>query len=436
MWRCDECHWREVFVDQNALDQHMADVHNIFWYCKHCSEKFRLRIKLDSHENQEHAECELCGIRCRDPVAVAEHVAENHPTCAHCPKMFGSRNALNHHMKIHVLAKSAPSRDTTLSVRSLVRSAVAAHQCEQCNAKFDAHQDLEKHIREGHQIRCMHCPSLSETIAAYEDHLRKEHNLRCSECSATFISTDQRLDHQWDQHHFTCIHCPDWFISSDLLKVHVANLHQYSCEISGCGAGIFVTSASLQNHKSQAHSIKCDICSTYFKTAKFYDKHMSETHSHKCDTATCASGTFTTLTALAEHNKLTHALPCEKCPKKLTTFTLYLEHMQDSHSHFCMQCPGATFDSAQALRNHYWASHRTTESRCFKCAERFSNDEKLYNHILHVHARDHNKQNIGDIIDFDLLSWVFSNLIEKVVYGIVCLREELVSGCKKGSKLP
>jgi len=402
MWYCKRCNYRQ-FNDADAYDHHVSAVHGEYYSCENCPEKFRTDSLYRSHRRAVHPLCEECRTRFKNNEALNQHIHNRHPKCPQCSKKFGDRNALRDHMahaKGHKKKASntkATSQALTIyqppapaQPQALVAYAPSSVHCDLCKTRFDTLASLDKHDKLCHEMECMYCRLSLKTFATYIDHTKKEHHFPCGDCPATFHSSNQKTDHQRTQHRFDCTHCQNWFTTPSLLNNHIATFHMLKCNIPGCDAGIFTNLIVLQQHKAQAHVIKCGHCAIICKTFELHEKHIAEAHALKCDITGCSSGVFNTATTLAEHKALTHQIKCSKCPKTSATHAAFEEHMQASHSFFCSECPGATFASEQEKRDHNWNSHRETGTRCYDCGLPCRTEKEIHDHILSKHASNKN----------------------------------------------
>lgn len=193
-YECIEC--KEAFCDENQLKVHMKQIHpklykvskkspiiihtaeNNYKFkevpithtaeqcyeCIKCKETFSDENQLNVHMKQIH---QISQVKKDSPVII--HMKNKNYKCADCKKSFYDESQLNVHRELHCGANP--------------------YKCSHCDETFYEESNLKTHIL-SHSgkitLKCTRCQALFLTFNQLEAHIKNTHPYKCSECNAIF----------------------------------------------------------------------------------------------------------------------------------------------------------------------------------------------------------------------------------------------------------
>ena len=117
----------------------------------------------------------MCGKMCKGTRGLSSHITACH-TCQYCSENFND-------LEVHV------------------RSVHEAEQCGECKRRFATPDDLQKHMKEEHLVKCDVCEEEFYSDTAMKEHRRKEHIMEhrlfeCKLCYNKFRLNKYLMKHQ------------------------------------------------------------------------------------------------------------------------------------------------------------------------------------------------------------------------------------------------
>lgn len=120
--------------------------------------------------------CTLCGKMCKGTRGLSSHITACH-TCQYCSENFND-------LEVHV------------------RSVHEAEQCGECKRRFATPDDLQKHMKEEHLVKCDVCEEEFYSDTAMKEHRRDEHEMEdCDMCEERFLKEDKLLESHLETEH-------------------------------------------------------------------------------------------------------------------------------------------------------------------------------------------------------------------------------------------
>ncbi|CAH2251346.1 jg5993 [Pararge aegeria aegeria] len=220
--------------------------------CAHCSKRFSLFSKLNSHMN--------------------EHYPNN--ICFHCGKSFTAAHRLKAHQLTH-------------------ESNEQAHKCTKCDEVFETRVLRNYHINTKHapanRYRCPYCNLSFKRYSDRSRHLKEFHNQNveypCHLCPAVFALSDQRTKHIRNVHikhkQFQCDCCPSKFVTAGQLKSHMikhTDLREFQCSV--CKKS-YARSRTLKEHMrihNNDRRFVCEYCNNAFIQKCSLKSHLKTHH--------------------------------------------------------------------------------------------------------------------------------------------------------------
>ncbi|XP_055334089.1 zinc finger protein 91-like [Paramacrobiotus metropolitanus] len=405
------------------MSQHLKQKHpenkNETYQCPQCSERFRLRRRLEQHMLQRHGQqvrfrkttCAQCGLRFSTDLLCRIHEyghggkeladdLRNQTTCVECVEAFDSFDALVKHAEIH-------GRQT--------------EECPVCKERFQA---LKEHIRRDHPgcqyrskktcgdgpYRCEECGKEFQSYIAFTRHANG-HRAKatrvartCSECGLRF-KTDiecrlHRIHHGINEESTKPIsdtrECPECHQNYENLDELVAHLSEHGRATEKCPVcGEWY--AALTVHLRRDHP---DYRRKYLRLSELDDgnDHPDEGYSHQTFTCPKCSIEFTSKSGLTAHISVCGSV------------ALVLQHK----------------DSEETPKKFH---PRTTPEAlvCTNCGLRFLTEELLHLH-KHIHTKDEISFSTRECPECRKLFAVADELVEHVAEHATVARKCLVCG--------
>ena len=338
--------------------------------CNFCEKTFATPQHLNYHMVHSHIyNCKVCGNNYSDENEFIKH-KETHLmyTCSVCQQKFDNQHRYATHCKSHFM------------------------KCTICNQAFPSNVDYMKHQEFSHGIISqMNKKRFKNQVNANSIVSNRGNSLKCGICAMKF-ETHYDLTKHADTHKFVCPHCQQSFQKSSYLSLHVQMTHKgqldyvqdmfnknSNAKCNLCGKA-FVSVERLNAHKMYAHdgirNFRCDLCEETFGSPSLLHGHKTSVHGKSFIHYTCkkCNKIFASVSALTLHGK-----SC-KMPSNLQSFK-------------CIFCKKATFNTAEAFKNHYDEFHKEDLAKkpppkMYKCdiCVSFTQFTKAYNLLLHYKA--------------------------------------------------
>ncbi|XP_034838279.1 zinc finger protein 140-like isoform X11 [Maniola hyperantus] len=265
---CTICH--DKMNDLNHLRDHLFDIHkqpitkemdigvtpfilrNNEMICAHCSQRFSLFSKLNSHMNEHYPNniCSHCGKAFTAAHRLKAHQLTHESSdqtykCAKCDEVFETRALRNYHMNI----KHGPAN---------------RYKCPYCNLSFKRYSDRSRHLKEFHnqnvEYPCHLCPAVFALSDQRTKHIRNVHikhkQFQCDRCPSKFVTAGQLKSHMIKHtglREFQCSVCKKSYARSRTLKEHMRihnNDRRFVCEFCN---NAFIQKCSLKSHLKTHH---------------------------------------------------------------------------------------------------------------------------------------------------------------------------------------
>ncbi|CAB3375634.1 Hypothetical predicted protein [Cloeon dipterum] len=320
----------------------------IAFQCRHCSELFKTHYDVAIHIKEAHKyKCTTCRYRGSTEADLEKHM-ENHPAqvekenlprCCICLRSCISREAYEHHLKLHI--GSLP------------------FECENCDLLFPDKQRLENHMKRhvdfprkqgGVYVRKALKPRVAhqKKTVQYKGH-------ECSICQQRFLRRDDMRNHKRRYHARAKV------IASSERVVRNSNLAKKKLNASR-----LLTAKRLRK-------FDCP-CGETFTQLEVLLRHRAESHpdwTHACQRC---ERIYKTPLQLASHIDRAHpgsAYECSECKEKLKTMVGMLNHKEK-------RCP---------LRKvQVNAPTSLGKLSCDICAKEFESKAEIEVHVmLHLH---------------------------------------------------
>jgi hypothetical protein len=376
---CDDC-----FIDNTALEQHRAAVHDTLT-CRYClGSKFKTQAQLESHLNRHHNySCEICGEFTRHRKKHDRHVKQHENDTDEALAAFRAKTRPH----------KCPCCESRYKENATLQSHIAtAHpwKCDTCNSYFDTQFAHDQHRSREHnsvKLPCEHCKSKLANAEALQEHMAAYHYHKCEKCAMVFSSATSLEQHYTQTHVIKCLKCGETFGDAESRRDHIWKTHAFRC----CDLA-FISGEILQAHKDLAHFSSCEACSRTFPSRAVFEVHCDEVHNHNCEDC---QDNFTSIAELETHRIAKHpvqqtnpltlprlsGLQCPKCLEELDSAQDLLDHDKKVHRHICEMCD-ATFESHPALKKHTSSAHVPT---CPSCSMQFPDARALISHYRDTH---------------------------------------------------
>lgn len=220
---CPHCDIK--LIGRKSLMQHMLKIHQIYFECFICEEKYKKAIELkqhmshhprtnavfkcsmcgkaccnektlELHQKRKHSKrilnCEYCEKTFEQKLPLKCHVEESHGhelkkyQCNQCPEYFSLEFFLNSHLQMHAMKPIVPQQ----------------HLCAECGKIFSNRTLLNSHVKTHTTDKlysCSKCPKkfkLKSTLRNHEFVHASERNFRCDLCDKTFLSRNGMAMHR------------------------------------------------------------------------------------------------------------------------------------------------------------------------------------------------------------------------------------------------
>lgn len=221
--------------------------------------------------------------------------------------------------------------------------------CRLCDSEFDSSSEMDKHMREHHNLKPKY---------------------KCDKCDRIFAKI-----------HAFIAHC----------DIH-ANDHNSNNES--------IENDNLDNKKSfsynKIYQISCNLCKQTFNSIETLEKHKERKHTGKEYECTICNKKFIK-ESLYKYHLLSHdpdkKYKCKYCPKQF----LQKHHLSDherTHTgerpYLCVVC-GQSYSLANALNDHLVSKHDIFPSVsyvCEECGQKFHKKHLLVRHVQQKHTSD------------------------------------------------
>ncbi|KAL5256210.1 hypothetical protein ACHWQZ_G011440 [Mnemiopsis leidyi] len=409
-YTCPVCD--DKFYDEVELQAHLYSHKSIF-PCELCREAFsehrNLELHLKAfHEQHRPHKCHMCTESFCTASELYKHISFKHDLdCTICNKPFSNAVALKLHIKEeHTFECCACAEQGTVKIFNSVESydihlshfhkGMEFYKCIKCNKRYISLPEFQNHVMEAHQAKPGDTTDNTEreTESAEEGHP----NENCRFCDATFVTPSYLLTHVKTSHKNTCVYCSA-VLSNEILEEHISNVHSRRCDI--CNV-VFREQYLILEHFSTVHPeftvTKCLFCDNKYITASELVDHCRKQHKKEikldinpdCGTSdneeansTCEScdARFSSVVDLQNHARQEHTTSCSVCKEELHSSRDLDLHIVSQHCVPCDDCD-SRFSSKLMLRNHITTKHPEKEIfHCRICLEHFSTKAELAKHF-------------------------------------------------------
>jgi len=243
-----ECFYcQKTICDQFAYGLHIRTHHSkeaIRCKYKHCFTFFKSECELKKHYEEKHPEkynCALCGYTTSKRNSFRVHWQSHHLPkefkCPHCPKLFGSKSILGHHVEIyHKPKKNCPHCKEFGT--NLNRHVVTA-KCPTCSKPFPCKKLFTDHKLKCKKVHeCLECGKQFKIAYFLKQHSKvsgtsgkKCKGWKCKFCEKCFADHKSLKSHQLSEHFeflkFKCNFCEEAFYCKETIRRHISLKHNF-----------------------------------------------------------------------------------------------------------------------------------------------------------------------------------------------------------------
>ena len=336
-WKNRLCRFRKCshcglyFATPTGHARHLTQVHNDFFQCELCDEKFYAKLTLKMHKIRIHGEdsnikCKICDMKFARPDQLRNHMTSHNSSrteqCKICGKTFKNRASLCAHVNL--------THDISLKN---IDEAIEQMKNESRNETGDAgeYEPMEFQKRKSEEFLCTICGKVirGKDKSVLKLHIDRVHYKKyksagqqytCEKCGKRFSSKEYLIYHS-ERHlmeenlnadfKFKCGVCGKRFQFSSSLVRHRSTAHRkrvhrlIQCSICGvtvqertmqdhmdnhagvlnfecekCGK-IFASRGRLYNHRMVHKDVnyECEVCGASYKQKSYLKRHMKNKHS-------------------------------------------------------------------------------------------------------------------------------------------------------------
>ncbi|XP_060808409.1 zinc finger protein OZF isoform X1 [Amyelois transitella] len=312
--------------------------------------------------------------------------------CDMCVLGFTKKDTRDQHIRKKHDENIGPYECDVCHIRSPTESSMTRHRrrhyisysCKFCRYVTSQMWCMLNHCRVKHgadtsgRLHCTQCGAVRGSSEELDKHIRAEHTLKCDECGEKFKGKNTLRTHKIRVHNvqreFTCDHCSKTFNSRSRLECHVAR-----------------HSAALASRLSY-----CVTCRVQYKNIYVYRNHLRNSANHGDELYPCTdcNKKFVSKTYWRKHYNFYHLkkskFVCEICNKLFISDWRLKNHKQKHHGmsrsrdHDCHVCE-KKFYTLSTLRAHELTHSEHRAYMCEDCGDTFKQRPALYTHARLVH---------------------------------------------------
>ncbi len=340
--------------------------------CPHFNKIISSNSHLNRHINSVHS----AGPRVRVP-------------CQLCPKTFGDKDVLKHHVKTnHFRERPNP--------------------CNFCPKKFVTKRDLSQHLNSAHfgiAYPCDICGISVTSVASLKLHINNIHHRlkphKCPHCLKSFGLKSSLINHinilhKPQNQEYKCNTCSKVYLKKGSLYAHQIRHGEKKYKCSICSKAFYTKhqqQSHLETHFKSEKTVKCTLCDKRFETQSVETQsgrrqHFRTIHEFIGKVTCLFCGKVCASNSVLHDHILGHIqetwYECELCDKTFCSNGQKTSHML-SHtgekSFECTSC-GKRFPSGSNLRQHEITHMAQKPNQCIFCGKRFDGSCALRDHIL------------------------------------------------------
>ncbi|NXO33263.1 ZN142 protein, partial [Locustella ochotensis] len=231
------------------------------------------RLHRKHYSKRPQLQCRQCEFTCKQARCLRQHIRIKHEgvkphKCCYCEFSTTRRYRLEAHQSLHTgvgriacgICSQTFGTNSKLRIHRLrVHEKTPTHFCPLCDYSSYLQNDITRHVNSCHH---------------------GELNFGCSRCEARFSSETALKQHVLRRHEvkvsYSCPRCDFVCHSEATLKCHVQKQHPH-LECSTCKE-TFTTRETLEEHKTQHFSHRCELCSFAAKERQQLVRHYMESH--------------------------------------------------------------------------------------------------------------------------------------------------------------
>ena len=441
--QCSNC--LNEFEDKKTLTDHRKETHaGKLNECDICAKVFSSFAGLQFHAESFHLgikhQCHLCESKYTSKHHLIHHIRTFHERDIKNinDTKLGDKEFNPESIGSDLEEDITPKEDANKSDNPESMEEDTNVKCKQCDGTFDNKNYLRDHAINVHRKEGTDEKGYSRPIESNETILAPL-GFFCCACMKDFESKIILEKHKKDTHkgkEMHCKKCDKSFVNYQSLEFHVKNIHfrmVHKCEIC---PETFAHSVSLSRHRRTAHEIKiynkdevghhCYVCLKEFKSKKILKAHRKEAHvSEKMTCNECGKSfpdyfllkrhvksihfgikhqchicklKFTYKSTLAYHIKTIHKVKSEELEvpsnrkndgfistltsKDITNAANELENPPDSE---IVSINHKDEMKAKCDKNNFSEALKKRNIKCQQCEESFDNENSLKYHFINVH---------------------------------------------------
>ncbi|XP_060808410.1 zinc finger protein 182 isoform X2 [Amyelois transitella] len=245
--------------------------------------------------------------------------------CDMCVLGFTKKDTRDQHIRKKHDENIGPYECDVCHIRSPTESSMTRHRrrhyisysCKFCRYVTSQMWCMLNHCRVKHgadtsgRLHCTQCGAVRGSSEELDKHIRAEHTLKCDECGEKFKGKNTLRTHKI----YPCTDCNKKFVSKTYWRKHYNFYHlkksKFVCEI--CNK-LFISDWRLKNHKQKHHGMSrsrdhdCHVCEKKFYTLSTLRAHELTHSEHRAYMCEDCGDTFKQRPALYTHARLVHQM--------------------------------------------------------------------------------------------------------------------------------